>query len=112
MNDLESFLKERMEESNIIFENLPNTKSSHDQQDPLTLSPEEETLLQEDNILSEWIEKQEDEKESEETTNIEKEDSDSDFDSFPKKGDKVKVKYPDVWYDGRVESAKRNYFSG
>ena len=138
-NDLESFLKERLEESNLIFENLENTsKSSHKydnpeqtpnsfQQDPLTLSPEEETLLQEDYTLSDWINKEEEEKEREdyakksnliieeesvEITNINKEDSDSDFHSFPKKGDKVKVKYSEGWYIGRVHSIskKKTYF--
>ena len=138
-NDLESFLKERLEESNLIFENLENTpKSSHKydnpeqtpnsfQQDPLTLSPEEETLLQEDYTLSDWINKEEEEKEredyakksnliieeeSEKITNFNKEDSDSDFDSFPKKGDKVKVKYAEGWYIGRVHSIskKKTYF--
>jgi hypothetical protein len=38
------------------------------------------------------------------------EESDSDFDQMPKKGDRVKVKYPDDWYIGRVTSSKKNYF--
>ena len=52
------------------------------------------------------------EEESVEITNINKEDSDSDFDSFPKKGDKVKVKYSDRWYTGKgySVSSKKKYF--
>ena len=33
-----------------------------------------------------------------------KEDSDEEYDSLPKRGDKVKVKYSDGWYTGRVKS--------
>ena len=42
----------------------------------------------------------------------EKEDSDQEYDSFPKKGDKIKVKYPDGWYTGIVDSisSKKKHF--
>ena len=47
-----------------------------------------------------------------EITKFTKEDSDSDFFRLPKKGDKVKVKYNDGWYIGRVNSisSKKKYF--
>ena len=43
---------------------------------------------------------------------IRKEDSNSQISSLPKKGDKVKVKYSDAWYTGRVDSvsSKKKYF--
>ena len=108
--NLDYFLKERKEESNSF------------QSDP---QESEELHLQEDNILSEFNEEPKEnertdyatnqnliiEEESEEITNIKNEDSD--FDSFSKKGDKVKVKYEDGWYIGRVHSIsskKKKYF--
>jgi len=41
-----------------------------------------------------------------------KEDSNKYLESLPKIGDKVKVKYPDGWYIGRVDSisSKKKYF--
>jgi hypothetical protein len=120
--DLELFLKERLEESNIIFENLSTTSKK---EDPLTLTPEEESLLKEDITLSEWIneEKEREEyitklnvimesSEDEITKDNNTEDSDSDYDSSPKKGDKVNVKYDDGWHIGRVHSIskKKKYF--
>ena len=96
--NLDYFLKERKEESN-SFQSNPQ---------------EVEELHQEDNTLSEFINEEHKENErldyatnqnliiEDESEKIKKEDSD--FDSFPKKGDKVKVKYADGWYIGKVHS--------
>jgi hypothetical protein len=119
-----------LEESNLIFENLL-TKSNSSiilestsesiQQDPLTLSPEEESLLKEDITLSEWINEEAEEREDHSAKsnhlNIEEEsnedtEEDSVNDAFPQKGDKVKIKYEDGWHMGRVKSIskKKDYF--
>ena len=112
---LEEFLKERMEESNQIFENLVVTSkiNSHDK--------EEESFLQEDYVISEYINEEipqtelvksdvATEEDSEEYINIKKEESYSY--SLPKKGNKVKVKYSDGWYTGKVHSisSKKKHF--
>ena len=99
LQNLDDFFKERKEESK-SFQSEPQAA--------------EELNLQENEILD-YATNQNliIQEESEELTNIKNEDSDLDFDSFPKKGDKVKVKYADGWYIGRVHSIsskKKKYF--
>ena len=127
IQQLEEFLKERMEESNQIFNNLENTSKGFQKDDSNEM--EEESYLQEDQVISEYtngetpefsdaqlenanIENLATEEESQEHINIKKEDSYSVVYSLPKKGDKVKVKYSDGWYTGRVQSIspKKKYF--
>src|SRR5207302_582378 len=109
--NLDYFLKERKEESNSFQSDPQEAKELH---------------LQEDNTLSEFVNEEHTEnegldyatnqnliieEESEEITNTKNEDSD--FDSFPKKGDNVKVKYAYGWYIGKVHSIsskKMKYF--
>ena len=116
--NLEEFLKERMEESNRIFNNL--TSESFQKNDSQEM--EEESYLQENEVISEYINEEIPEtelensnlanEESEEHKTIKKEDSYSEHYSLPKKGDKVKVKYSDGWYTGSVHSvsSKKKYF--
>ena len=125
--NLELFLKERMDESNRVFNNLVNT-SKISQKDE-ALDRDEESKLQEDQVISEYINEESPEfsddvlensnienlaldEESEELITIRKEDSNSEISSLPKEGDMVKVKYSDAWYTGRVDSvsSKKKYF--
>ena len=116
--DLELFLKERLEESNIIFDNLTSKSSQKDDTQELEeeyviseyINPIEENLevLVENSDFSNL-----DTEESEEKKIFKKEVSDPEYDSrLPKKGDKVKVKYSDGWYTGRVHSisSKKTFF--
>jgi hypothetical protein len=102
LQNLDYFLKERKEESNIIQSDPQEAEEFHLQEDN-TKENERLDYSTNQNLIIE--------KESEEITNIKNEDSD--FDSFPKKGDKVKVKYADGWYIGKVHSIsskKKKYF--
>ena len=91
------------------------------------ISDEESSYLQDQNIISEIIEEIKDHEEqpenitnssliTEESKDLTKftttEDSDSEVDLLPKKGDRVKVKYSDRWYTGKVHSvsSKKKYF--
>ena len=107
--DLDIFLKERKEESNIIFDNF--TTASSPQKDE----------LESEYVISEYISQEtiESKLENFDFSNIayesekkktKKEDSDSEDDPLPKRGDKVKVKYSDGWYIGRVDSSKKTFF--
>ena len=99
---LGDFLKERRKEStrNLLNSSISDILESTTKE----LQVEEKSDLQQDKAL------QEDILDTTTKSTFHKEDSDSELDLMPQKGDKVKVKYPDGWYDGRVESAKRNYF--
>ena len=90
------------------------------------ISDEERSYIQDEIIISEIIEEIKDHEEESEkitysitedksnnsTKNTIIEDSDSEVDLLPKKGDKVKVKYSDAWYTGKVDSvsSKKKYF--
>ena len=110
--DLESLLKESLEESNKIFENL-STSSKISQKDD---TQEEEYVISavyinpiiEENTNSDLALEEEAEKQK----SSKKEDSYPEHTSFPKRGDKVNVKYSDGWYTGRVDdiSSKKSHF--
>src|SRR5947209_12326143 len=114
--DLESLLKEALEESNPVFENLGKTSSESSQKEDLS-------EMEEEIVISEYIKPMEDiteipniltsiEEESEKKLNI-KDDSDQEYDSIlPKKGDLLRVKYSDGWHKGRLHSIskKKTYF--
>src|SRR3984885_13531760 len=110
LQELDIFLKERLEESNIIMENIAKISKSSSKKD----DPHES---QEDYVISELINEEnlnltlEEESEMKQIL-CEKEDSDQEYDSFPKKGDKIKVKYTDGWYTGIVDSisSKKKHF--
>lgn len=128
--NLDIFLKERKEEAiqkekSIIKEhqNLESRPLESFQQN-LSEKLEEASYLQEDILMSELI-NEELAEESEKVAissfvneeyhakeNIIIEDSDSETDFLPKKGDKVKVKYSDGWYKGKVHSISftKKYF--
>ena len=102
--NLELFLKERMDESNRVFNNLVNTSKSSQKEE--TLDIDEESKLQ-DQVISEYINEETPEfsdtvlensnienlaidEESEKHITIIKEDSNSQISSLPKKGIKLK----------------------
>ena len=92
---LESFLKERLEESKSFQKDQNQEKS--------TISGDINPIEEDRNEIL-------DKEESETELQITKRDSDKN--SLPKIGDKVKVKYPDGWYTGTVDriSSKKKYF--
>jgi len=102
-----------MEESNIIFDNI--TTASSPQKD--------EKELESEYVISEYISQETDESKLDnfdfsniafesEKKKTKKEESDSEDDPLPKRRDKVKVKYSDGWYIGRVDSvsSKKTFF--
>ena len=113
IQDMDVFLKERKEESNIIFDNI--TTASSPQKD--------EKELESEYVISEYISQETDESKLDnfdfsniafesEKKKTKKEESDSEDDPLPKRRDKVKVKYSDGWYIGRVDSvsSKKTFF--
>src|ERR1700733_8226108 len=106
----------------------PNPTHMESLKDISDISDEETSYLQDQIIISEIIEEIKEheeqpenitysslitEEKSKDSTNFNiKEDSDSEDDLLPKKGDRVKVKYSDRWYTGKVHSvsSKKKYF--
>ena len=111
LQELDIFLKERLEESNIIMDNLAKTpKSSSQKDDP----PNQKKIMLSELINGDNLNLTLEEESEMKQILCEKEDSDQEYDSFPKKGDKVKVKYTDGWYTGIVDSisSKKKHFWG
>ena len=97
-----------------IMKNLTNSKNSQKdeseefQEDMLSqrLSMKKTQITQIYFNIELYIEEESEQKISK------KEDSDQEYDTLPKRGDKVKVKYSDGWYTGRVKSisSKKKHF--